>query len=123
MTTKQDDTMIAQCGRSFNSKEIEQIKETVELFPQLSRKELAETICEHLEWFTAAGTNKIDACSKLLEKLEDDGSIRLPEKKTIVPKPWNNKIDFTSPYVPFPVTITLLIKLQGKTASIIEPYP
>ena len=73
---------ITQCGRDITVQEIEEIKETVSMFPRLSRKELAETIAENLQWFRAAGTNKVDACLKLLEKLESQGILQLPEKKT-----------------------------------------
>jgi len=61
---------IFQCGREVTGKEISEIKETVGLFTNLSRTELTATICEHLEWFTASGGYKLDACMKLLEKLE-----------------------------------------------------
>ncbi len=64
----ENDKALIQCGRYISPQELRQIRETVELFPKLSRKELAQTICEHLEWFSASGTNKIDACLKLLAK-------------------------------------------------------
>ncbi len=35
--------------------------------PGLAVNELAATICEHLEWYTAGGGLKVDACLKLLE--------------------------------------------------------
>jgi hypothetical protein len=51
------------------------------MFPKLSRKELAKTICENLDWITPAGQYKIDSCKKLLEKLEAQGYISLPVKQ------------------------------------------
>lgn len=78
---KKERPMLIQCGRQIKSEEIKQIQETVKTFWQLSRKELSQTICEHLDWHTASGTNKIDACLKLLERLEDQGVIKLPEKR------------------------------------------
>lgn len=72
---------IFQCGREISRQELDEIQETVGLFPALSRWELASTICEHLGWLTASGTYKIDACLKLLEKLEASGFVRLPEKR------------------------------------------
>jgi hypothetical protein len=72
---------IFQCGREVIGKEISEIKETVGLFSNLSRTELTATICEHLEWFTASGGYKLDACMKLLEKLEAEGYFRLPAKR------------------------------------------
>ncbi len=72
---------IFQCAREINRQELDQIQETVGLLPGLSRSELAATICEHLGWITASGGYKIDACMKLLEKLEARGSVELPEKR------------------------------------------
>ena len=35
-------------GRRFTRKQLAQVQATVQLFPHLSRKELARTLCEHL---------------------------------------------------------------------------
>ena len=40
---------IVQCGRKITVEELAEIKETIELFPNLSRNELAETLCENLQ--------------------------------------------------------------------------
>ena len=73
---------ITQCGREITVQEIEEIKEIVRLCQKLSRQELVATIAENLQWYTASGTNKMDACLKLLEKLELQGFLQLPEKQT-----------------------------------------
>ena len=70
---------IFQCGREITREQLSEILETVGLFPSLSRKELAATICEHLGWVTLTGNNKLDACTKLLEKLEKLEELRLLE--------------------------------------------
>jgi len=72
---------ILQSGREISRQELDEIQETVGVFPRLSRTELAATICEHLGWMTASGGYKIDACMKLLEKLELKGFVELPEKR------------------------------------------
>ncbi len=72
---------IVQSGREITPEEINNIRETVEEFGWLSRKELAMTISEHLEWFTASGGYKVDACMKVLMKLEDMGIVSLPAKQ------------------------------------------
>jgi len=72
---------ITQCGRKINCQQLDEILETVGLFPNLSRQELAATISEHLGWVTVTGSNKLNACMKLLEKLECKGLIRLPAKQ------------------------------------------
>lgn len=77
---KQEGTLV-QCGRAISIEEIEEIRETVAVFHCLSREELAVTICEHLEWYTASGTAKADACLNLLGKLESEGFLKLPEKQ------------------------------------------
>ena len=69
------------CGREISEEEISQIQETVSLCGGLSRKELAQTIAEHLQWYRASGTNKEDACIKLLEKLQLQGILQLPPKR------------------------------------------
>lgn len=75
------DPVQLQCGREISLEEIEEIRETVGVFQQLSREELAGTICEHLEWFSASGSPKSDACLNLLLKLESEGLLKLPAKK------------------------------------------
>ena len=72
---------IFQSGREITSDQLDEIQETVGLFPSLSRTELAATISEHLGWLTVCGNCKIDAGMKLLEKLERKGFIRLPRKQ------------------------------------------
>ena len=74
-------TAMIHSGREISDVEIEQIQETVNLCRRLSRKELAQTIAEHLQWYRASGTNKEDACLKLLEKLELQGVLQLPRKR------------------------------------------
>ncbi|WP_300457918.1 DUF4338 domain-containing protein [Desulfobacula sp.] len=101
MLDKTDPAMVC-CGRPVTHKEIKIVQETVQLFSNLSRSELTETICEHLNWRTAAGSNKQDACLKMLEKLEAKGILHLPEKK-IQGKPNKQTIVFTSRTNPQPV--------------------
>ena len=76
---------LVQSDRGITREELDEIQETVRLFPTLSRSELARTICEHLKWFTATGEYKTDACLKLLIRLEDKGCLRLPPKRSISP--------------------------------------
>ena len=74
---------VVQCGRRFNEQEIEQICETVQMFPGLAPTELTATICEHLGWYTAGGRPKGAACEKLLVKLEGRGLLRVPKKRVL----------------------------------------
>jgi len=79
---RKGESEVMQCGREVSGEEIAQIRETVETFCLLSRTELIATVCEHMEWHSASGTNKVGACEKLLEKLESQGLLRLPEKRS-----------------------------------------
>ena len=68
-------------GRRFTRRQLAQVQETVQTFANLSRTELAETVCEHLNWKNPRGRNKINSCFKLLETLEAHGIIVLPAKR------------------------------------------
>jgi hypothetical protein len=57
-------------GRRFTRKQIVEIKSTVCNFTKLSRRELANTVCEHLGWFTPTGENRSQACLNALEQME-----------------------------------------------------
>ena len=65
-------------GRRFTRRQLAQVQETVERFAKLSRTELAHTVCEHLNWKTPNGKNKVESCLILLEKLEAQGVVSLP---------------------------------------------
>ena len=68
-------------GRRFTRRQIAQVQETVATFPALARKELAQTICEHLRWRTPAGKNSVAAALGLLEALDKEGILTLPPKR------------------------------------------
>ena len=72
---------IVGCGRKITAQEIESARETVRLCGGLSRRELAETICEHWGWVTASGSLKRTACLNVLEDLERKGELHLPPKQ------------------------------------------
>jgi len=75
-----DKTIMVYSGRDFTSEEIELIQWTRKKYPQLSRKELAKTVCEFLGWTTPAGRAKSPQCVSFLETLEEAGLIELPPK-------------------------------------------
>ncbi|MDD9304541.1 MAG: DUF4338 domain-containing protein [Desulfobacter sp.] len=68
-------------SRSITEQELEHIKQTIDMFGNLSVKELTHTICEHLNWRTPSGTNKWDACAKMLRAFEKKGEFKLPAKR------------------------------------------
>ena len=88
--------MIVQCGRQIKTEELVQIRETVETFSCLSQTELAHTVCEHLQWHTASGSNKVDACLKLLKTLEARGLIQLPAKADVKSRRYKQPVESSS---------------------------
>jgi len=101
MLQKSDPAFVC-CGRPISHREIKEIQETVSLFSNLSRKELSQTVCEHLNWRTASGSNKVDACMKMLEKLENFKILQLPAKRA-KSKSKKTKIIITSRTEPEPI--------------------
>lgn len=69
------------CGRKFTGKEIALIQEVVATCGGISRRELAHTVCELLEWKRPNARLKARECSDFLELLEAKGALTLPEKK------------------------------------------
>ena len=108
------------CGRTITSQEIKEIQETIKLFPNLSHQELIQTICEHLQWYTAAGANKTDACTKMLKKLEAQKVIQLPAKRVskIQKTIKQHKVLITSSTAPQPVMACKLNELDNVTIEI-----
>jgi len=41
-------------GRRFTRKQLVQIRETIRAYPNLSRRELSHTFCEHFSWLSTA---------------------------------------------------------------------
>jgi len=72
--------MIRQGLREISASEVSHIQEAVRLFPRLSRQELAQTLCEHLSWYSPSGACKVKNCLMLLQRLADLGWVVLPDK-------------------------------------------
>ena len=70
------------CGREFSTEELSLIQEVVETCTGISRLELAHTVCELLEWKRPGGGLKARECRDLLERLESQGVLTLPDKKS-----------------------------------------
>lgn len=71
------------CGREFTAEEVSLIQEVVETCAGISRAELALTVCELLGWKRAGGALKARECRDLLERLESQGLLVLPTKKSL----------------------------------------
>ena len=65
-------------GRIFNAEEISLIIETTRMYPNLSQREIASTICELIGWVTPNGEPKRLSCVQFLRQLEEEGQVELP---------------------------------------------
>jgi len=72
------------CGREFTQKELSLIQEIIEDCSNLTRTELAGTVCELLDWKRPSGRLKKHECRGFLEDLEAAGLISLPDKKNFI---------------------------------------
>ena len=67
-------------GHRITRKQLLDIQRTVELMSNLSRHELAHTICEHLGWRASSGEDSAYSALGMLETLEREGVLSLPAK-------------------------------------------
>jgi hypothetical protein len=72
------------CGREFSAEELCLIREVVGTCAGISRLELAQTVCELLEWKRPNGGLKGVECVELLERLESQGFLSLPKKRSCI---------------------------------------
>jgi hypothetical protein len=68
-------------GQQIDPKDLALIKEVVTACAGLSRTELANTVCELMNWKRPLGSLKARECRELLEKLESRGLLHLPGKR------------------------------------------
>jgi len=111
-------------GRRFNRKQLVEIQQTVNNFPQLTFRELGHTICEHLNWVTPGGRYRIQACLKALEKMQSAGLFQLPEKQkrkktTQKPIPWSDSTA-AQPVINCPLSqfTTITVELVTKSEEV-----
>lgn len=85
-------------SKLFTKEDIELIQWTRKRYSDLSRTELASTVCEFLDWTTDAGRPKTVLCLKFLEKLESEGFLTLPALQTEMVR--SGKVSFTKIQTP-----------------------
>jgi len=67
------------CGRTFHSSELELMRQIAGEFSGLGVTEIARTVCELLEWARTGGGLKNHECRQLLERLQAEGFLKLPQ--------------------------------------------
>lgn len=71
------------CGRTFGRGELELMRQTARDFSALGVTEIARTVCELLEWTRPSGGLKNHECRQLLERLQAEGFLELPEVRKL----------------------------------------
>jgi Domain of unknown function (DUF4338) len=67
------------CGRTFRADELELMRQMAREFSALGVTEIARTVCELLPWTRPNGGLKNHECRQLLERLQGEGFLQLPE--------------------------------------------
>jgi hypothetical protein len=71
------------CGRTFRTCELELMRQTALEFAALGVTEIARTVCELLEWKRPSGGLKNHECRQLLERLQAEGFLQLPDLRKL----------------------------------------
>ena len=71
------------CGRTFRASELELMRQIAREFSALGVTEIARTVCELLEWTRPSGGLKNHECRQLLERLQAEGFLQLPELRKL----------------------------------------
>jgi hypothetical protein len=71
------------CGRTFGPSELDLMRQIVRDCSGLGVTEIARTVCELLEWTRPNGGLKNHECRQLLERLQAEGFLKLPELRLL----------------------------------------
>jgi hypothetical protein len=75
-------TLLSFCGQPLSIEELTFIQGIAEDFSGLGRTEIANTVCELLQWVRPTGKLKTVECRAFLESLQVEGLIRLPQLRS-----------------------------------------
>jgi hypothetical protein len=105
------------CGQIVSKKQINEIIEIINIFPKLSRNELANTICELFSWKRPTGKLKSVECFQFLENLDEKGIIKLPLSRSNCTKKKTLKILLTEKT---DIQPTISVKLKELAPIVLE---
>jgi len=99
------------CGQPLKAAQLDLIRDCVSSYPDLSREELAATLCEWMNWCRPNGRLKTRECRDLLQQLQNQGLISLPELRAGRPQGRTTAIAHTTQTEPQP-------RVQGSLADL-----
>ena len=89
-------TPLSFCGEIVSKEDLSLIRQVIERYPSLSRTELANTLCELLDWNRNNGGLKTVECRQFLEGLEARSLIELPHRRSGRPRGSKTRVDRTA---------------------------
>ncbi len=84
------------CGTPVTSKQLALVSQVITSYPKLSRTELANTVCELLDWKRPNGGLKTIECHQFLETLHEQSIISLPASRIGRPRGSVTRVTQTS---------------------------
>lgn len=78
MTIDMVNSPVRYCGRSFATKEMDQIRELIRANPEQNRLHLSRLVCKELGWLRPDGRVKEMSCRVAMLRMQRDGLITLP---------------------------------------------
>ena len=84
------------CGTPVTSKQLALVNQIIKSYPKLSRTELANTLCELLDWKRPNGGLKTIECHQFLENLHERSIISLPAPRIGRPRGSATRVTHTS---------------------------
>jgi hypothetical protein len=92
-------------GRGFTTQDLQQVRQVVTEGVGLSRAALQARVCQRLQWCRPTGALKVRECRDLLERLERDGWLTLPPKRSGRPPGSRTRVPYTAAGEPGPALV------------------
>ena len=89
------DEVVKFCGQAVSESQLQLITQCVRRYPKLSREELANTVCEWLDWCRPNGHLKARECRAFLQQLHECSIIELPALRAGRPRGSQTSIPHT----------------------------
>jgi hypothetical protein len=113
------------CGRAFSTGDLELMRSMTEEFSALAVTEIAQTICELLDWRRPTGGLKNHECRLLLERLAAEGRLQLPALRKTGGRGTRRAVVLTESHLePSPLECSVrecgaleLVQVEGKQES------